>query len=567
MLAPAGGFPTGRASYNPARGHVCNLSLFVFLGGSTVKLICVAFAQNVMGRAIRAALPFLLLFCQSLSAAQPPESHRAPKPFLITVDQPAFIGEPIWVNERTQPTRYPYLGGDCIRLDLLYDGKPVPRRPVKPVFLGNVSVGSRSIVSELASGCVRTELYYPSPGKRLPLHIWFHIQNPGRYSLRWTYVWTEFKDGKRETNQVSSAWTTFTVQASSAEDREKWLRSLLAHPDQSTVDLLSNYIPALVAAAPDKRALHAIATRLYSSDQVAGMAAEALAFFPEDQVRTTIFDLIQKRGPTDFLAHLVSWNTFGLYADPNQRAAMTRTCFSYLRSSDPWKAAAAIEMVMFNVHGKHQVPTDPKLIAQADNEVLDAAEAVADAGQADPQREMILYMRSINTSEARQRLISMAHSKGADADLANTALLFDHAPEANGPLLLEVKERRNMPHEFKTAKSYGLTITNLSGSPVAIQRGIAVERKTPKGWKQATAIRAVATCKNRGYQQNWKSPISLSAHSSLAVYPWDGFQCGGQCEESCMQNTFSGPGIFRFVVVLLPDGKRLASLPFAISGR
>jgi hypothetical protein len=65
----------------------------------------------------------------------------------------------------------------------------------------------------LAAGCVRTDLYYPSLGKRLPLHIWFRIQKPGRYALRWTYVWSDLKDGKRETKQVSSEWTTFTVQA------------------------------------------------------------------------------------------------------------------------------------------------------------------------------------------------------------------------------------------------------------------------------------------------------------------------------------------------------------------
>jgi len=413
---------------------------------------------------------------------------------------------------------------------------------------------------------MRAAIYNPSPGKRLPLHIWFHIQQPGRYALRWTYEWPEFRGNKPVTKRVSSEWLTFAVRQPSSEDREKWLRGLLTHPDQSAVDLLSDYIPSLVAAAPDERALNTIATRLYSSDQVAGMAADALTFFPEDQVRATIFELIQKRGPTDFLAHLVSWNTFGLDADPNERAAMTRTCFSYLRSSDPWKAAAAIEMLMFNVYSKHQVPTDSKLIAQADNEVLDAAEAIAGSGQADPQREMILYMRSINAPEAHQRLISMAHSKGAAADLANTALLLNHSPEANGPLLLEVKERSDMPHGFKTATSYGLTITNLTGSPVAIERGIVVERKTPKGWKQETAIRAVTTCKNYGYQRDWKAPIRLAAHSSLAVYPWDGFLCGGQCEEACMQNAFSGPGIFRFVVVLLPDGKKITSLPFAVSG-
>ena len=40
------------------------------------------------------------------------------------------------------------------------------------------------------------------------------------------------------------------------------------------------------------------------------------------------------------LAHLVSWDAFGLDSDPRERAKMTRTCFSYLRSSESWKVAA-----------------------------------------------------------------------------------------------------------------------------------------------------------------------------------------------------------------------------------
>lgn len=517
---------------------------------------------------MRATPLLIFLFCLSLSCAQASKSPNAkspnaPKPFSISVDQPAFLGEPIWVNEKTRPTTYSYSWGECSRLELLYQGKPVALWPVKPVVSGGVFTGSRDIVKELASGCFHTQLYNPSPGKRLPLHIWFHIQQPGRYALRWNYEWPELdKDGKPVTKQVSSAWITFTVQEPSSEDRAKWLQRLLAHPAESSVDLLSDYIPSLVAAAPDERALHAIAARLASFDQLAGMAAEALEFFPEDRVRAAIFDLIQKQGPTDFLAHLVSWNSFGLNSDPDQRAQMTRTCFAYLRSSDPEKVAAAIEMILYNVHGKNPTPTDPRLVAQADNEVLNAAADIAETGRENPQRELILYMRCIKTPEERRRLVSIARSENPASDIANTALIFDHAPDANGPILLEVKERSDVPHEFKTAKSYGLTITDLTANPVAIERWIAVERRTPKGWIPNTGIEAVSSCKDRRY--NSKSPIPLAAHSSISVYPWDGFLCGGQCEESCMQNAFSGPGIFRFVVVLVPEGKRISSLPFAI---
>jgi hypothetical protein len=170
----------------------------------------------------------------------------------------------------------------------------------------------------------------------------------------------------------------------------------------------------------------------------------------------------------------------------------------------------------------------------------------------------------IAVSEGQQRLVTMPHSRSAASEVGNKDLTFDHAPDANGPLLLDVKEHNDVPHVFKTAKSFGLTITNLTDTAVTIQRGIAIEGRTPKGWKKETGIQAVASCNEHGYQQNLKSPIRLSGHSSLAVYPWDGFLCGGQCEMACMQNTFAGPGIFRFVVVLIPDGKRILSNPFAL---
>lgn len=513
---------------------------------------------------MRAAPLLFFLSCLSLRSAQAAESPNALKPFPIAVYQPAFIGEPIWVSETTRSPKYPVLGGDCIRLDLLYDGKPVSPWAVKPVFPGGGGTGSRSIVNEVAAGCMRTGLYYPSPGRRLPLHIWFQIQKPGRYALRWTYVWSELKDGKRETKQDSSEWTTFTVLAPRPEDREKWLRRLLEHPPANANQLATDYIPSLVAAAPEDRALHALVARLYSLnslDEVAGVAAEGLAFFPEDRVRAAIYELIQKQGPTDFLAHLVSWNSLGLGADANRRAQMTRTCFNYLRSSDPEKSMAAIEMILFNVHGKNPTPTDPKLAAQADNEVLNAAADISEAGRADPQRELVGYMRCIKSPDGRGRLVSMAHSQSAASDIANTALIYDHAAEANGPLLLDLWEHDEAPHGITTARSYGLTITDLTDSTVSIERSIAIERKTQKGWKQETAVEATARCRDRRF--NSKSPIHLASHSSLAIQAWNGLLCGGQCADACRQDVYLGPGIFRFVVALHPEGKR-ASLPFAV---
>jgi hypothetical protein len=113
------------------------------------------------------------------------------------------------------------------------------------------------------------------------------------------------------------------------------------------------------------------------------------------------------------------------------------------------------------------------------------------------------------------------------------------------------------------AKSYGVTITNLTESVVTIERGILIEHKIPRGWIQETAIQAVANCTEIDTKYQWKAPIHLEGHSSRAVIPWDGFLCAGQCSEPCRQNV-RVHGIYRFVVVIVPDGKRIASPPFTI---
>jgi hypothetical protein len=89
-----------------------------------------------------------------------------------------------------------------------------------------------------------------------------------------------------------------------------------------------------------------------------------------------------------------------------------------------------------------------------------------------------------------------------------------------------------------------------------------VERKTPRGWNQAGAIQALANCTHYDQSYNWKAPTLIGARSSLAVYPWNGLTCGGQCSDACLQNVFVGPGTYRFVVVLVTDSTRIAGPPF-----
>lgn len=59
----------------------------------------------------------------------------------------------------------------------------------------------------------------------------------------------------------------------------------------------------------------------------------------------------------------------------------------------------------------------------ADDEVLNAAADITGTGRADPQRELILYMRCIKSPEGRRRLVSTSRSVSAASDIANAALI------------------------------------------------------------------------------------------------------------------------------------------------
>lgn len=114
------------------------------------------------------------------------------------------------------------------------------------------------------------------------------------------------------------------------------------------------------------------------------------------------------------------------------------------------------------------------------------------------------------------------------------------------------------------AGTYNLTITNLTDGPVTMERRISVERRTSSDWVHEMSIEAVAQCEGFDERGDRKSPVRLEAHADLEVVPWNGWLCGGQCSAACMQNVPVGPGTHRFVVVTVPDGRRITSPTFSI---
>jgi len=369
---------------------------------------------------VRAATVLLISLC-FLNASAQPSSGGGGIPvvrYAVRVDQPAYAGEPIWVyTEPNGRINYPFRTGigdfGCNRLELLREGKLVPPRQLH--VWGDVS--------GILCGFVAPP---NAPTDRLPLHVWYPSLGPGKYAVRWISQTPDFAGAKTQLANSVSGWTMFMVSKPSEEQREAWLEGLLVNVPSDPGKLAGDYIPALVAAAPDDRALRAVAEQLYSNNQVvARLAASALQVFPEDRVNALLPQLIQTQGPSDVLAYLVSAEPLRKY-----QPQMTKDCIQNLNSVDANRTAAAIKTLGFFFHlPSNGYPSNSDLAAAADAAVLQAAPLVIASGQAEEERQLAQYLGVLQQPEAHEWLWQIASARGAAAEQAQIALTWNSIPD------------------------------------------------------------------------------------------------------------------------------------------
>ena len=380
---------------------------------------------------MRAVSVGVLLSCLSVSMAQVSSPRTATvEPLKIAVDQPAYTGLPIWVH--TNPGRYyirypfsPNVGDiGCNRLELQFNDEPV-----KPWAIPTDEISSAGIL------CGSSALPL-SPQDRIPLHILYPLLKPGVYRVRWTVEEPNFQDANRVEDILRDAarsdWTTFTVLQATPARRESWLSRLLKSPPSDPALITGDYIPSLVAAAPNERALEAIGNQLYSSnDLVAALATSAMRFFPNDRVSDLILAIIERRGPSDAIARILSMDKIaGVKDGAARRVQVVRRCIDNLQSNDPTEQAAALETIHFLVHlPNNKLPVDPSLAAEADAKVMEAARAIVAANQDQPQSQLAIYLGSLKTREAHELLKRMAYSASPVAEQARISLLRNPQPD------------------------------------------------------------------------------------------------------------------------------------------
>lgn len=292
-----------------------------------------------------------LLSPQSQVPAQPPDIPS----FTISVDQPVYSGQPIWVRIVDGPRaniRYPFhaVVGDfgCNRLEVKYNGVLLKPRPIQrgPTTMTGPQCGSSAPQA--------------SPAYRLPLHVLYQLTSPGIYSVRWT-IGSPFSPrngtaGARPEPQ--SDWLTFQVVETTPEQREAWVKNLLADPPADDGHLAGDFLPSLLAAAPNPRALSTFVKYLYSNNpMVSGMAASALEEFPASQVLSAVTTALEKQGPSEELAYFATYHKGWTNSDevkivhaaiPDlQPENSTATSGKELPSYTPTRTSAAIKLLRF----------------------------------------------------------------------------------------------------------------------------------------------------------------------------------------------------------------------------
>ena len=364
----------------------------------------------------------LALLASILPQPQPAVQPTDVPAFTIAIDGPIYAGQPVWIRAvdgtRNANIRYPfssdlgYMG--CNRLEVKRNGLLLtPRKlPLRP--LAGLACGSSAPRG--------------SPENRLPLHVLYPIHEAGTYSVRWTEEGPSIEDGKfRMQTKAQSEWLTFTVHETTPEQQEAWLKNLLAKPPQDDGQLAGEFLPSLMAAAPDPRALNTFMKYVYSDNGVvSGIAASALEVFPQPEILRAVAESLEKNGPSEELAYFASYHT-GWTLDDQDKIVHAATPYlqprysvlptgTSLRPFAPTQTSAAIKMLGFIFYvPNHAWPSNPELRSYADAQILQAApNLMANAGLS-AVHELAIYLGSMEFSPRTHQLLLQIAERSDDA--------------------------------------------------------------------------------------------------------------------------------------------------------
>jgi hypothetical protein len=321
--------------------------------------------------------------------------------FQIQLSDPAYTGMPVWIHaELSFPLeiRYPY-GEDPgdfgpNRLEVKRENSLLPKLPYKPWVVGG----------GLVDGSIAPAT---SPKNRLPLHLQYALDKPGIYSVRCTEVRHSFQDGQvAEVVVAQSDWLDFEVRQSTPDQRKDWFEKQRARVPSDAGEFVGDFLPSLLADAPDPRGLQVVLEQLYSTQPlIHGCALGSLRFFREEDIRSQVQDTLHLRGPNEGLAYVVSWHAPWFQG---RKDDLVHTVLPYLHSREDRQVAATLKMLGFLVHlGNFHWPPDSEVPAKCDQAVLAAAPELI--GRSSEVSQILAeYLGGIKSQSSRELLWQVA---------------------------------------------------------------------------------------------------------------------------------------------------------------
>ncbi len=317
----------------------------------------------------------------------------------------AYVHMPVWVE-----VQLPYPWHDAIRypmdiwpgnfrghelevrrngviLDRVHGSKPAFGIGGGPGSIGGIGGGGRiGLPGE------------PKHRGRLPLHLVYRFDQPGAYEVRYTAFDWRYPSTRHAL--VRSRWTRITIQPFSKGQRERWLEQQEQSVPQEPVELLSDYLPS-VLALPDRRVLRFLESYLYhSNDLVRQYTLYSLYYFNDQTLAREVPEILRRRGPTEGLAFFLSWRR-RLFAV--RGAELVDIISPYLRSPVPQIAGGALHALLF-LKPHYDWKAAPNMPARIDREVSRVAGQLVEARDRAVLSPLALYLGSWKTDRSRELL-------------------------------------------------------------------------------------------------------------------------------------------------------------------
>ena len=334
---------------------------------------------------------------------------------ILSLEGPAYVHMPVWIAfERPYPydISYPYalspwnFGGGAFevrRNGALLQPLEYHRHEAQMNGPGNGSVAPEG-----------------STHARLPLHLQYRFDLPGKYEVRFAGSRMDVAPGAGFRTVVvdESDWTEIEVLPYSDEARRRWIQVRAWQMPASPGLLVSDAIPGLLAV-PDELVLPAILAELYHSNEVVRRyAAGSLTMFATAVLRRELTRLVLAKGPTEEIARILDGRE-ELFESGHD--AILRTLPQFLNSGPPLVQAGGLQYLAWGQN--HDWGKTPEFRRQLSAMLPQAARNVLEHGDARSQQTLALALGALKTDVSRGLLWRMIES-GMGGEQSRIALAW-----------------------------------------------------------------------------------------------------------------------------------------------